>query len=43
LHTGEFFGFFGKCMALLASLSAMLLVWTGFALSYRRWRRWLSG
>jgi uncharacterized iron-regulated membrane protein len=40
LHTGEFFGVFGKCIALLAGLSAILLVWTGFALSYRRWKTW---
>lgn len=36
LHTGELFGFFGQTIAVLCTLSAMLLVWTGFALAWRR-------
>ena len=36
LHTGELFGSFGRSLAMLASLAGCLLVWTGFALSWRR-------
>lgn len=36
LHTGEVLGFWGQTIAGLASLAALFLVWTGFALSYRR-------
>ena len=36
LHTGEQFGFIGATIAGLASLAACFLVYTGFALSYRR-------
>lgn len=36
LHTGEALGVFGKAVAGLASAGAVLLVWTGFALAWRR-------
>lgn len=36
LHTGEILGFWGQTLAGLASLAALFLVWTGFALSWRR-------
>ena len=36
LHTGELFGFLGQTLAALCTLSAILLVWTGFALAWRR-------
>lgn len=36
LHTGEALGIMGQIVATLASGSAALLVWTGLALSYRR-------
>lgn len=36
LHTGEALGVLGKAVAGLASAGALLLVWTGFALSWRR-------
>lgn len=36
LHTGEQFGLIGSTIAGLASLAACFLVYTGFALSYRR-------
>lgn len=36
LHTGETFGLIGATIAGLASLAACFLVWTGFALSWRR-------
>jgi len=40
LHTGQLFGLTGQIIALLASLAALLLVWTGIALSLRRFRAW---
>lgn len=36
LHTGEVLGVFGQTLAGLGSLAGIFLVWTGFALSYRR-------
>jgi uncharacterized iron-regulated membrane protein len=35
-HTGEEFGIVGQIIAALASAGAVLLVWTGLALAYRR-------
>ena len=40
LHTGEIFGWVGQSVAFLAALTAVLLVWTGFALSLRRYVAW---
>ncbi|HYG23465.1 MAG TPA: PepSY-associated TM helix domain-containing protein [Verrucomicrobiae bacterium] len=36
LHTGEALGYAGQFVAGLASLVSLLLVWTGFALTWRR-------
>lgn len=36
LHTGETFGFVGQTIAGLASIASLILVWTGFALAWRR-------
>jgi uncharacterized iron-regulated membrane protein len=36
LHTGEVFGLPGQTVAGLASLAAVVLVWTGLALAWRR-------
>jgi uncharacterized iron-regulated membrane protein len=36
LHTGELGGFWGQTLAAFCSLGAILLVWTGFALAWRR-------
>jgi uncharacterized iron-regulated membrane protein len=36
LHTGEALGWIGQLLAAVASLGGVLLVWTGFALSWRR-------
>jgi len=36
LHTGEALGFIGKAVVALASAGAVLLVYTGFALAWRR-------
>ncbi|WP_346839087.1 PepSY-associated TM helix domain-containing protein [Microbulbifer sp. SAOS-129_SWC] len=41
LHTGEALGFWGQTLAGLASLAAILMVWTGLALSLRRLRSYL--
>lgn len=40
LHTGEMFGIVGRFIALLAMLSALMLVWTGFSLALRRFASW---
>jgi uncharacterized iron-regulated membrane protein len=40
-HTGEVLGFIGQAIAGLASAGGIFLVWTGFALAYRRFRGWL--
>jgi uncharacterized iron-regulated membrane protein len=39
LHTGEVFGWPGQLAAFLAAFGATFLVWTGFALSWRRFFR----
>jgi uncharacterized iron-regulated membrane protein len=36
LHTGEIYGIIGQTLAGLASLAALFLTYTGFALAYRR-------
>jgi uncharacterized iron-regulated membrane protein len=41
-HTGEVFGLWGQFLATVASAVGVLLVWTGFALAWRRWRSWLK-
>jgi uncharacterized iron-regulated membrane protein/flavodoxin len=38
LHTGEALGFAGQTIAGLASLGSCFLVWTGFAMAWRRFR-----
>ncbi len=40
LHTGEPFGIPGQAVAGLASLGGMVLVWTGFAMAWRRFQSW---
>lgn len=39
-HTGEVLGLIGQTIAGLVSLGATVLVYTGSALSWRRWRAW---
>ncbi|MEN9354726.1 MAG: hypothetical protein RL318_2051 [Fibrobacterota bacterium] len=39
LHTGQYFGILGQTAMFLTSLSCALLVWTGTAMSLRRFRR----
>lgn len=40
LHTGEAFGLPGKVIAALSTALSLLLVYTGFALSWRRFQGW---
>jgi len=40
LHTGEALGGLGQIVAALASFGGCVLVYTGFALAWHRWRRW---
>lgn len=41
-HTGESFGFVGQLIGFIACLGGALLVYTGVALSVRRFARWLN-
>jgi uncharacterized iron-regulated membrane protein len=41
LHTGEALGLAGQAVAGVASAAAVLLVYTGLALAFRRWRAWV--
>ena len=36
LHTGEVYGVIGQTLAGIASLATLFMVWTGFALAWRR-------
>jgi uncharacterized iron-regulated membrane protein len=40
IHTGEAFGLVGQTLAGLASAAGVMLVWTGIALSLRRFTAW---
>ncbi|MFI5328946.1 MAG: PepSY domain-containing protein, partial [Candidatus Rokuibacteriota bacterium] len=40
LHTGEAGGLAGQTIAFLASAGGAMLVWTGIALAWRRFRSW---
>ena len=42
VHTGEYYGLPGQTIAGVASGGAAVLVWTGIALSLRRFRAWRS-
>jgi len=39
-HTGEYYGVVGQSIAGLASLAAVMLVWTGISLAVRRFFGW---
>lgn len=41
-HTGEVAGLVGQTVAGLASAGAVVLVWTGLSLSWRRFRAWTA-
>lgn len=40
-HTGEYYGLAGQTVAGVVSAGGALLVYTGLALAWRRWRAWL--
>jgi uncharacterized iron-regulated membrane protein len=40
VHTGEYYGVIGQTLAGLGSLAGVMLVWTGIALSLRRFAAW---
>lgn len=40
VHTGEYYGFTGQTIAGIASAGGAVLVWTGLALAWRRFRGW---
>jgi uncharacterized iron-regulated membrane protein len=42
IHTGEVAGIPGQTIAGIASAGAAVLVYTGLALSWRRFRAWLA-
>lgn len=41
-HTGEVLGIPGQTIAGLATAGSIVLVWTGLALAWRRWRAWMK-
>lgn len=42
LHTGEVWGVWGQTLAGIVSAGAAVLVWTGIALTWRRFRAWVA-
>jgi len=40
VHTGEYYGFLGQTIAGIASAAGIILVWTGLALTFRRYFSW---
>lgn len=40
VHTGEYYGLIGQTIAGLVTAGTVVLVWTGLALSWRRFRAW---
>lgn len=42
IHTGEAGGWFGQLIAGIASAAGVLLVWTGIALAWQRFRRYMA-
>lgn len=42
IHTGEVWGIWGQTLAGIISAGAAVLVWTGIALSWRRFRAWTA-
>ena len=41
VHTGEYYGFLGQTIAGIASAAGVILVWTGLALTFRRYIAWM--
>lgn len=42
VHTGEYYGPLGQTIAGIASLAGVILVWTGIALTWRRYIAWMK-
>lgn len=42
VHTGEYYGFAGQTLAGVVSVVSIILVWTGYALSIRRFSAWMK-
>jgi uncharacterized iron-regulated membrane protein len=42
IHTGEYYGFAGQTLAGIASAAGAVLVWTGLALTFRRYFSWIK-
>ncbi len=40
VHTGEYYGLVGQTIAMVVTAGSVVLVWTGLALSWRRFRAW---
>jgi uncharacterized iron-regulated membrane protein len=40
VHTGEYYGILGQTIAGIASFAGVFLVWTGYALTLRRYKDW---
>ncbi|BCS31047.1 hypothetical protein TBR22_A02470 [Luteitalea sp. TBR-22] len=40
VHTGEYYGLIGQTVAMLVSAGAVVLAWTGLALTWRRFTAW---
>ena len=40
VHTGEYYGLIGQTIAMIVSAGAVVLVWTGLALTWRRFTAW---
>jgi uncharacterized iron-regulated membrane protein len=39
-HTGEYYGVAGQTVAMIVTAGSVVLVWTGLALTWRRWCAW---
>jgi uncharacterized iron-regulated membrane protein len=42
VHTGEYYGIVGQTIAGIASAAGVILVWTGLALTFRRYYSWMK-
>jgi uncharacterized iron-regulated membrane protein len=42
VHTGEYYGVIGQTIAGIASAASVILVYTGLALTFRRFRAWIG-
>jgi uncharacterized iron-regulated membrane protein len=40
VHTGEYYGLTGQTIAMIVTAGSVVLVWTGLALTWRRFRAW---